>query len=110
MYKQPSILYECQDLRYEKDSTSPSSTSIISFPSQSTSLLNSSDLSGLDFVKFVHPGNFLKPDINSNRLSEDENVLLLKAEKKENDHYKELQMTTLMNSRYIDAPQYDTIN
>ena len=102
MYKQPSLLYECQDLRYEKDSTSPSSTSIISSPSQSTSLRNSSDLSGLDFVKFVHPGNFLKPDINSYKLSDDEKVLLLKAEKEEKDRYKEIQMTTLMNSRYVD--------
>lgn len=102
MYKQPSIHYECQDLRYEKDSTSPSSTSIIPFPPQSTSSLNSSDLSGLDFVKFVHPGNFLKTDINSNKLSDDEKVLLLKAEKEEKDRYKEIQMTTLMNSRYID--------
>ena len=94
--------YEVQNLSYEKDlciATSPSPTSITASPSHSTSLLNSSDLSGLDFAKFVHPGNFLKSDINSNKLSDEEKVLLLKAEKEENDNYREIQMTTLMNSR-----------
>ena len=98
-----SMLYECQDTRYEKDFTkfvSPSSASISSTLKSTTSFFNFSDLSGLDFVKFVHPGNIVKPQVNLDKLSHDEKFLLLKAEKEENEYYSELQMTTLMNSRY----------
>ena len=98
-----SMLYECQDTRYKKDISmfvSPSSASILSTSKSTKFLFNYSDLSGLDFVKFVHPGNIVKPQINLDKLSHDEKFLLLKAEKEENECYSELQMTTLMNSRY----------
>ena len=77
-----------------------SSASITSTLKSATSFFDFSDLSGLDFVKFVHPGNIVKPQITLDKLSHDEKFLLLKAEKEENEYYSELQMTTLMNSRY----------
>ena len=97
------MLYEYQGTRYEKDLSSvisPSSLSDITYLTTTTSSLSSSDISGLDFVKFVHPGNIVKPQSSLYKLSHDEKLLLLKAEKEEKDYYQEIQMTTLMNSRY----------
>ena len=100
MYKSSPMVYEYQDSKYEKVfastiSSSPKST----LPSiQTTSLLSSSEISGLDFVKFVHPGT-VKADFHTDQLSYDEKVLLLKAEKEEQEYHREIQMTTLINSR-----------
>lgn len=99
MYKSSPLSYEYQDSKYEKIfapilSSSPKS----SHPSiQTTSLLSSSEVSGLDFVKFVHPGT-VKSDFHTDQLSYDEKVLLLKAEKEEQEYHREIQMTTLINS------------
>ena len=96
------MLHEYQDLRYEKDLSSPisySATSAALPPLQTSALLNSSEISGLDFVKFVHPGS-INPELNATQLSHDEKIVLLKAEQEEQEYHREIQMTTLINSRY----------
>ena len=94
------MLYEYQDSKYEKNFAST-----ISFSQKSTlpslhtpSLLSSSEISGLDFVKFVHPGT-VKSDFHKDQLSYEEKILLLKAEKEEREYHRDIQMTTLINSR-----------
>ena len=94
------MLYQYQESKHENNCASTISSSPKSnLPSiQATSLLNSSELSGLDFVKFVHPGT-AKSDFHADQLSYSERVLLLKAEKEEKEYHREIQMTTLINSR-----------
>ena len=95
------MLYEYQGIKYEKDLCSVSSPFVSPSELQTKySLLNSSEtLSGLDFVKSVHPGT-IRGDLNLNQLSPDESELILKAEREEQEYHREGQMTTLINSRY----------
>ena len=45
--------------------------------------------------------NTAEPDPNGYNLSVDEKLLLQKAEQKEKDYHREIQMTTLINSRFV---------
>ena len=100
MYQSSPMVYHQHSLNYQPKLSSVTSSSTRILPLlQSSSSLNRSELSDSDLIKFVHPST-IETNFCLNQLSADEKIILQKAEEEERQYHREIQMTTLINSRY----------
>ena len=100
MYQPSPALYHHHSSNYHptfsSTTSSPQDTLLSVSP---TYLPNSIENSRGDLGKFSYLNN-TEADSNIDQLSLDEKILLQKAEQEEKQYHREIQMTTLINSRY----------